>query len=252
MKEQKVPVAMVDAEAKVVYYEYDGFEINTLLLTFKEKRRALSTIEGCKKIEYAINTFVPSPLSARTMKNYVAFRKRLLHTLGIPYGVAAVLSTGVSMENLAFSKLSFEDFEVCCLATAGAAHNALRMGVDSAHWVERNGNYIYFSGTINIILLTNAWFTVAAMARAIINVTEAKTAVLQDFNVKSSMAPEHQATGTGTDNVIIVSGVNSALRVKCLGGHTKMGELIAVSTRQAVAEALRRQDGLCRNARLEH
>ena len=42
-------------------------------------------------------------------------------------------------------------------------------------------------GTINVIILTNAKLTDAAMARAIITVTEAKTAALQDLKIKSSL-----------------------------------------------------------------
>lgn len=61
----------------------------------------------------------------------------------------------------------------------GGTGNALRSGVDKANYLERNRRFEYTLGTINIILLFNAALGNGAMARAIINVTEAKTAALQ-------------------------------------------------------------------------
>jgi adenosylcobinamide hydrolase len=138
---------------------------------------------------------------------------------------------------------SYAEFKVCCLATAGAKGNALRTGVDEAVYVERDGKFMSTLGTINVILLTNATLTNGAMARAIITATEAKTAALQDLNVKSTYS-QNQATGTGTDNVIVVSGNGLGKPLRITSGHTKMGELIGFSTKTAVAEALKNHDGL--------
>jgi adenosylcobinamide amidohydrolase len=81
------------------------------------------------------------------------------------------------------------------------------------------------------------------MARAIITATEAKTAALQDLDVRSIFTPQSQATGTGTDNMIIVSGKRLGKMLRSTGGHTKMGELIRVSTKIAVTEAIEKQKG---------
>lgn len=153
------------------------------------------------------------------------------------------MSTGVDMDNLAVCEKSYQEFKVCCLATGGAKNNAMRMGVDGASWVERDKNFRNMLGTINIILLTNAILSDGAMARAIITATEAKTAALQDLNVRSTFAPQNQATGTGTDNMIIVSGKGPSKTIRCTGGHTKMGELMAISTKIAVSEAIKKHDG---------
>ena len=83
------------------------------------------------------------------------------------------------------------------------------------------------------------------MARAIITATEAKTTVLQDLNVRSTSCPQYQATGTGTDNIIVVSGTGGSKSLRLTSGHTKIGELIGFSTKIAVTEALKKQDGLC-------
>jgi hypothetical protein len=101
----------------------------------------------------------------------------------------------------------------------------------------------YEPGTINIILLTNMKLSQRAMTRAIISATEAKTAALQDFDIRSSCTPLiHQATGTGTDNVIVVEGKGS--EIDNAGGHTKMGELIAKAVYEAVQEAMYKQNGM--------
>ena len=107
--------------------------------------------------------------------------------------------------------------------------------------MERDGKFENAPGTINIILLTNATLSDGAMARAIITATEAKTAALQDLDVRSTFTNQNQATGTGTDNIIVVSGKGLGKPLGSTGGHTKMGELIAVSTKIAVTEAIRKQ-----------
>ena len=81
------------------------------------------------------------------------------------------------------------------------------------------------------MLLTNAVLTDGAMARAIITMTEAKTAALEDLKVPSSYTKSVQATGTGTDSVIIVSGVTGPAATYT-GGHSKIGEMIGMEDMQ--------------------
>ena len=118
----------------------------------------------------------------------------------------------------------------------------MRTGVDKANFVERDGKFSSTSGTIITILLTNATLSDGGLARAIVTATEAKTAALQDLDVRSTYTPQNQATGTGTDNMIIVSGKGLGEALRCTGGHTKMGELIGVSTKTAVTEAIRNRE----------
>jgi len=205
-KEKKISLALEGVEAKVVYLTYEGFDLNTLIVAFGEKRRVLSTWDGHREVNFVGNTYTPLPLSKHTMKNYEEFQKKFPLTIGIRPEEITFLSTGVNMDNLAVCEKSYQEFKVCCLATAGAKGNALRTGVDVASYVERAGGFTGAVGTINVILLTNATLSAGAMARAIITATEAKTAVLQDLDVRSTSTPQNQATGTGTDNVIVVSG----------------------------------------------
>lgn len=238
MREKELLLKIKGVNAKIVYYTYKGFDANTLILSFNEKRRVLSTIEGYKKVKYVANTYVPYVESENFTRNYRIFRKSLLKILGISHNDIALLSTGVNIDNLAICEQSFQEFSVCCMATAGVKGNAQRVGVDTATYVERNGKFMRISGTINIILLTNPVLSTGAMARAIITITEAKTVALQDLDVRSAFTPQCQATGTGTDNVIVVSG-RSGEKVKFLGGHTKLGELIGFSVKNAVTKAIK-------------
>jgi len=242
MKEKKIKLELDGIEAKIIYHTYEGFDLNTLIVAFGEKRRVISTFEGHKIVTFVGNNYTPLLLSERTMRNYKKFKRKLPLSLGIKPRDIAFLSTGVHMDNLAVCEKSYEEFKVCCFATAGAKGNALRTGVDGASYVERHGTFIEAVGTINILLLTNATLSDGAMARAIITATEAKTAALQDLNVKSTYS-RHQATGTGTDNIIVVSGKNGK-PLLLTSGHTKMGELMGFAAKAAVTEALKKNDGL--------
>jgi hypothetical protein len=82
------------------------------------------------------------------------------------------------------------------------------------------------------------------MTRALISATEAKSAALQDLDIRSSYQPlTAAATGTGTDNIIVVSGVGG-IPIDATGGHAKTGELIARAVHAGVREAIARQNGI--------
>jgi len=243
VKEREIALKLEGTKAKIIYHTYRGFKLNTLLVSFGEERRALSTLDGYREVCFVANTYTPLPLSEYAMKNYQKFEKGFLAHLRIPPREISFLSTGVDMDNAAVCEKSYQEFTVCCLTTAGVKGNAQRMGVDKASWVERDGEFVNVLGTINIVLLTNANLSDGAMARAIITATEAKTAALQDLDVRSIFTPQSQATGTGTDNMIIVSGKRLGKMLRSTGGHTKMGELIRVSTKIAVTEAIEKQKG---------
>jgi len=243
LSEQKINISLDEVNAKVIYHIYKSFKLNTLLVSLGEKRRVLSTLDGYKEVPYVANTYTPLQLSQRTMKDYQEFKRNFPLALGIDHRAIAFLSTGVDMDQLVVCERSYEEFKVCCLATAGAKGNALRTGVETASYLERPGQFVSTVGTINVILLTNATLSEGAMARAIITVTEAKTAALQDLDVRSTFSPQYQATGTGTDNMIVVSG-KMGKPLLLTSGHTKIGELIGNSTKIAVTEALKKHDGL--------
>ena len=241
MKKREIEIHIENIKVEVLYHKFRNVNVNTLLVSFGEKRRVISTLDGYRKVGYIANSYQPSELSEGIMKNYSTFEEDFPRTLGIPRSDIAVLSTGANMNNLAIHEKMYQDRVVCCLATGGVG-NALRTGVDETNWMEQEGTFTKTHGTINIIILTNVTLSDGALVRAIITATEAKTATLQDLDVRSSISPENQATGTGTDNMIVVSGTDPDKKVRFAGGHAKIGELIGVTTKIAVAETIKKHE----------
>jgi len=243
VKKKKISLNLKNTKAEIFYHSFQEVPVKTLLIAFSEKSRVLSTLEGFKEVGFVGNHYSPKSLWDYVHKNYQEYKSWLPRALGIPKEDIAHLGTGADMDNLAVVEKNYEEYRVICLATAGIEGNAQRLGEDSAQSVERENGFDKVEGTINLILLTSADLTDGAMARAIITATEAKTAALQDLDIRSTYTPlENQATGTGTDNLIVVSG--NGQKISYVGGHTKMGELIAKSVKEAVVEAIEKQNGI--------
>ena len=108
LSERKINISLDGVDAKVIYHVYEGFKLNTLLVSFGEKRRVLSTIDGYKELSYVANNYTPFELSQRTMKNYQEFKQNLPLALGFDPTAIAFLSTGVNMDQLAICEKSYE------------------------------------------------------------------------------------------------------------------------------------------------
>ena len=55
MKEKKLNLELKEVDAKVVYHNYEGFDLNTLIVAFGEKRRILSTWDGPRTVKFVGN-----------------------------------------------------------------------------------------------------------------------------------------------------------------------------------------------------
>lgn len=224
-------------DARISYSTIHDFLNKTLIIDFKEPLSLVSTLEGERRgIESIGNHYSSPPCWGIGHKlGLEEIRKRVYQAIGKSEDTASFLFTGADMDNLVIKKERFRDMEVYALVTAGVKSNAVRMSRDEGRF--------YKPGTINIIILPNMKLSPRAMTRAIISATEAKTAALQDLDIRSSYTPRiHQATGTGTDNIIVVGG--NGIPVDNSGGHSKMGELIAKAVYGAVQEAVYRQNGI--------
>ncbi len=224
-------------EARVSYSHIHDFLNKTLIIDFKGPMSLVSTLEGERNgIGSVGNHYSPPPCWGIEHKNGLeGVRKRVYRVIDKSEETASFLFTGADMDNLAIKREKFKEMEICVLVTAGVKSNAVRMSKD-------NGRF-YEPGTINIILLPNMKLTPRAMTRSIISATEAKIAALQDLDVRSSCSPlVHQATGTGTDDIMVVRG--TGIRIDNAGGHSKMGELIAKAVYEGVKEAVFKQNGL--------
>jgi len=224
----------------------------TLVIEFGKKRKVLSTMEGFKIVKFVGNHSIPVPFWDK-VHNYKEYKNQIFKKIDIDMEDIALLSTGANMDNLAVAKEEFDEFYVIALTTAGAKHNAIRLGDEEADYIEKDlkthkimndGSLVPLEkiGTVNIILITNANLTDGAMAKAIITITEAKTNGFQELDIKSTKKPHLQATGTGTDSIVVVGGQGKEMGYT--GGHSKIGEMIAKCVKKSVKEALIKQDKL--------
>ena len=169
--------------------------------------------------------------------------------IGIDPALAAMMQTAANVNYAAVVAVSDLNVTVTAVVTAGVHGNAACAG-DPAAWRETETGWEKVAasvpGTISTMLLINRALTEGALARAVITMTEAKSAALQRLAVRSLYSADF-ATGTGTDQYC------AAARLESEGGgkeftstspHSKLGELIGVAVRDATLEALRWQNGL--------
>ena len=235
--------------AEKVYSDILDFRQKTLLISFAEPMTLLSSLEGWRQDVGTVgNHFFPPPSWGLGHDQGLAgLQQRTLEALKLQKDTTAMLFTGADIDNLAIGTARFKEMQVTALVTAGVKGNALRMGRDNGSYYELatidTAEKDRTPGTINVILLTNTTLTKRAMTRGLISAVEAKSAALQDLDIRSSATPfVNPATGTGTDNIILVQGRGP--RIDATGGHTKMGELIAQAVHVGVTEAIGRQNGI--------
>ena len=213
------------------------FKNRTLLINFKNPLSVVSTLAGHKTGIKTIGNHYTPPQNwgIGHVLGLKGLKKQVFNAIKVKKETACFLFTGADLNNLAIKKEKFKDLEVHALVTAGVRSNAMRMSKDT-------GGY-YEPGTINIIIMTNMKLTSRAMTRAIISATEGKTAALLDMDIRSSYnKKEYRATGTGTDNIIVVEGTGTVL--DNAGGHTKLGELIATAVSKGVKDAVYKQNSI--------
>ncbi|MDJ0782620.1 MAG: adenosylcobinamide amidohydrolase [Desulfosarcinaceae bacterium] len=243
IRTRRVPIdlEMVTAARVCHHYRYD-FLTKTLVVDLQSPQKTLSTLEGFRTgIRTVGNHYAAPPcwwLDAH--RGLDSLHRQVLPAIERSAASTSLLFTGADLAHLAVETARYRDMRVVALATAGVRSNAMRLSRD-------RGNY-YEPGTINILLLTSMRLSERAMSRALVTATEAKTAALWDLDVRSSYSPRrHAATGTGTDNLIVVQNSAAATRIDNSGGHTKMGELIATAVYRAVRRSIAGQNGITAN-----
>lgn len=163
--------------------------------------------------------------------------KTVARILGLNPDKTVGITTAVSMDNVSIKSAKYEDLTVTAIVTGGIEGNAGRVG-DPAFFHERKGeNVIIERGTINIILVIDGNLTPGAMARCVVTSSEAKTAALQEL-MADSMYSRGLATGSGTDETIIICNSGVKNQLKFAGKHSKLGELIGKKVMEAVKEGL--------------
>ncbi|MEE8414524.1 MAG: adenosylcobinamide amidohydrolase [Dehalococcoidales bacterium] len=225
---------------EVINHQVWGAPANALIINLPEASDALSSREGFKKIKTICNCYLPRSTWGKFEAhpdNWNSYLKAVLNEARLTADEVTALSTGVNMDNVTWQEEAFEELWVTALVTAGVTSNAMRVGKDKASTIERDGLFNK-PGTINTILITGAQLDLTALSASFITITEAKNIALQELDIRSTYNPEWQATGTGTDQIVVVSGKGK----KCtyVGGHTKMGELMAQAVTSATIRAIKK------------
>ena len=175
----------------------------------------------------------------------LAYHDRVCVEIDLPPDSTAVMGTAANMNYVAVATEIDEGVEVTAAVTAGVEGNATCAG-DPASWRETASGVEKvpaFAGTINTLLLVNRPLTVPALARAVVTMTEGKSAALQRLAVPSRQSID-LATGTGTDQYCFAAPLDGGPALTSVSTHVKLGELVGRAVRTATQEALRWQNGL--------
>jgi adenosylcobinamide amidohydrolase len=202
-------------------------------IKFSAPRRVLSCAVlngGVTRAEHLLNlrvaqTFNSSQAPAETLAAYA--------TRSGWSGKVVGMMTAASMNSLRISQRIVDGVEIAVVVTAGLSNP--RRVADRADYRNMTEQTLK-SGTINIGVLTSANLTDSALVEALMIVTEAKAAALQDANIKSTLS-DNIATGTGTDAVAIVCGEGPETVVYC-GQHVLIGEELGALVMEAVTASI--------------
>lgn len=178
-----------------------------------------------------------------TADNYLTYLADTARSLGLDPAKVSGMGTAASMENTVVLSESYQSLTVTAIATGGVEGNGGRVGDPTSYFMPGQKPAAYKPGTINIMLIIDADMPAGTMARALVTCTEAKTAALQEL-VAGSRFSTGLATGSGTDQTMIIANPGSELYLEDAGKHSKLGELIGRTVKLAVKEALFRQTGL--------
>ena len=225
-----------------VAYRYD----KSIVLVFSGSRKVLSTslynggyhedFEAVFNRDMTQGSGMPCESFAPT---YVESMKIVAERLGLAPELTSGMGTAAHMENASIVSRSYKELTVTAIVTGGVETNGGRVGDPASYYKMAEKK----CGTINIMLVIDADLPPGILARALVTCTEAKTAALQEL-----MAPSRYstglATGSGTDQTIVVANSESPLFFEGAGKHSKLGELIGLAVMAAVKEALKKQSGL--------
>jgi adenosylcobinamide hydrolase len=148
-------------------------------------------------------------------------------------GTTVGMMTSASMDSFRLASRSSQGVAISVLVTAGISN--ARCAGDRADWRTFQTDADP-TGTINIIILTNAMMSHAAMVESVMLATEAKTVAMRRLGVKSPVSGAI-ATGTGTDAIAVANGFGSET-IRFCGKHVLFGEMLASVVIEAITESL--------------
>lgn len=221
-----------------------------IVVQFEEPRKVLSTSilnggyrEDLKAVfnhDCSTGDDTDCTLRAPTYEGHMRLNAQ---ELGFDPDTVTGMGTAAQMENVAINISKYENLTVTAIVTGGIEVNGGRVGDPTEHFLPVDKKILPQPGTINIMLVIDADLPPGIMARALVTCTEAKTAAIQELMAGSNYS-NGLATGSGTDQTIVIANPSSELYFEGAGKHSKLGELIGCAVKPAVKEALFRQTGL--------
>jgi Uncharacterized conserved protein len=221
-----------------------------IVIRFEQARKVLSTsvlnggyredLEAVFNHDCSTGNDTDCTLRAPTYGEHMRLEAR---DLGFNPDTVAGMGTAAQMENAAVITTKYETLTVTAIVTGGVEVNGGRVGDPTTHFQPVDKAILPKPGTINIMLVIDADLPPGILARALVTCTEAKTAALQELMAGSNYSTG-LATGSGTDQTIVIANPASALYLESAGKHSKLGELIGCAVKPAVKEALLKQTGL--------
>lgn len=218
----------------------------SMVAVFAGPRRVLSTaphnggLRTDLKVAFNHGGEITGELKAPTYAQHIQV---IAQEMGLDPAVCCGVSTGADVANTAFESAQYGSLTVSAAVTGGIDINGGRVG-DPGFWHEENGAFVPVAGTINIMLFIGADLPDGTLARALVTCTEAKSAAVGELLLPSRYS-QGIATGSGTDSTIVVVDPTAPVRLTDAGKHSKLGELIGRTVRQAVKRALFLQTGAC-------
>lgn len=215
-----------------------AFAESMLCYSTSQLNGGIGTINSCfnHKLTSWINSI--DQLPGGSIRGYL---EAVSYDLGFSPDMSTGLMTTASMENASLEWADDKYLNLFCIITAGAGVNAVRSGDPPSYYEHEPDSFTPIGGTINIILVIEANLPVDTLARTAIIATEAKTAALQEMNIKSCFSDEI-ATGTGTDGLIIAchDGTHSQTFTDC-GNHSKLGFLISSIIKTGIKKSITKE-----------
>lgn len=215
----------------------------TLIVDLGARMRVLSSAPrggGLRTTRYILNHQVPSNPTSNsavgTWDDPSRYLRRLAESLGIESDCVGLM-TAVPMTQVVTCREERDGLWVECFATVGVT-NAVRAG-EIPRQNEEHASHGK-TGTINLIVVTNACLAVPALVGAVQVATESKTGVLRDHAVPSWTGLPG-ATGTGTDAVVAACALRGhGPWHPYAGTHTDLGSMIGLVVGECVTAGLAR------------
>ena len=198
-----------------------------------------------QQLTYHIET--EKDLPGGSVANYLA---QEFEHIDVPVHFSTALLTSATPSLHAYTMVQESDTIVETIVTGGYKKTAHRAGTGYCY-EEKDGEF-HTPGTINILVFTNKALTDSAMVKAIMTITEAKTAALQDWGVESvrlypfinedipdAITKERKtsATGTSTDGVILTIDTNGDVLTDA-GSFSLFGDTLAKAVYIGIQRAL--------------